>query len=235
MPPLFEFVTPIPYTMLQQMIDDSAPWGILAYEKACYLDELTDGAIAVIAEHFPRKSSPMSIMPVFPMGGAYHDPADDDTAFGGSRASKWLVNISAIAPDPELLAADRAWVRTFWDALQPYASGSGSYVNFLNDPGDESRVRASYGAAKYDRLARIKAQYDPDNIFHRKREHQAGSVRIADEWSARQRGTSTTRSPACQSGSCATTSPLGSTSAASPGMSSSNVEPACVAIAIHSP
>jgi len=165
-PPLFEFITPVPYAALQQMIDDSAPWGILAYEKACYLDELTDDAIAVIAEHLPRKSSPMSIMPVFPMGGAYHDVADADTAFGGSRASKWVVNIAATAPDPELLAADRAWVRAFWDALQPYASGSGGYVNFQNDP-DEARVRASYGAAKYDRLARIKAQYDPDNLFHK--------------------------------------------------------------------
>ena len=69
--PLFEFITPLPYTMLQQMIDASAPWGILAYEKACYLDELTDDAIAVIADQLPRKSSPMSIMPIFPIGGAY--------------------------------------------------------------------------------------------------------------------------------------------------------------------
>ena len=100
LPPLFELVTPMPYARLQQMIDDSAPWGILAYEKACYLDELTDDAIAVIADYLPRKASPMSIMPVFPMGGAYHDVADADTAFGGSRASKWLVNIAATAPDP---------------------------------------------------------------------------------------------------------------------------------------
>jgi FAD/FMN-containing dehydrogenase len=167
LPALFEFVTPIPYAALQQMLDDSAPWGILGYEKACYLDELTDGAIAVIADQLPRKSSPMSIMPVFPMGGAYHDVADEDTAFGGSRASKWLVNVAATAPTPELLAADRAWVRAFWEALQPYASGSGSYVNFIADSEDEERVRASYGAAKYDRLARIKAQYDPDNVFHK--------------------------------------------------------------------
>jgi FAD/FMN-containing dehydrogenase len=100
------------------------------------------------------------------MGGAYHDVADADTAFGGSRASKWLVNIAASAPDPDLLATDRAWVRSFWDALQPYATGTGGYVNFLNDA-DDDRVRASYGAAKYDRLARIKAEYDPENLFHK--------------------------------------------------------------------
>jgi len=165
--PTFEFVTPIPYTMLQQMLDDSAPWGILAYEKACYLDDLTDDAIAVIADYLPRKASPMTIMPVFPMRGAFSEVADDATAFGGSRASKWLVNIAASAPDADLLATERAWVRSFWEALQPFASGSGSYVNFIADTGDEERVRASYGATKYDRLARVKAQYDPDNIFHK--------------------------------------------------------------------
>ncbi len=165
--PTFEFVTPIPYAMLQQMLDESAPWGILAYEKACYLDELTDDAIAVIADYLPRKASPMTIMPVFPMRGAYRSVADADTAFSGSRASKWLVNIAASAPDPDLLATDRAWVRSFWEALQPFASGSGSYVNFIADAGDEERVRASYGANKYDRLARIKAEYDPDNVFHK--------------------------------------------------------------------
>ena len=67
---------------------------------------------------------------------------------------------------PELLEAERAWVRAFWEALRPHASGAGSYVNFMTDF-DEDRVRAAYGPAKYDRLARIKAQYDPDNVFHR--------------------------------------------------------------------
>jgi FAD/FMN-containing dehydrogenase len=164
--PQFELVTPIPYTGLQQLQDESAPWGILAYEKALYLDELTDDALAVVDEHFRKKQSPMSVMPVFPMGGAFHDVADDATAFGGSRSTKWVFNLSAVAPVPELLAADRAWVRSFWDALRPHAAGSGGYVNFQNEV-DEDRVRASYGAAKYDRLARIKAEYDPDNVFHR--------------------------------------------------------------------
>ena len=50
--------------------------------------------------------------------------------------------------------------------IGPFASGSGSYVNFISDAADDSRVRASYGNAKYDRLSRIKATYDPDNVFH---------------------------------------------------------------------
>lgn len=117
LPPLFEMVTPIPYTNLQQMFDEGNPWGILGYEKALHLDELTDEAIAVITEYLPRKSSPLSFMPTFVLGGAYRQVADDETAFSGSRTVGLIVNIAAICPTPELLEADRAWVRSFWEAL----------------------------------------------------------------------------------------------------------------------
>ena len=52
------------------------------------------------------------------------------------------------------------------DARLPYASGSGSCVNFIADSGDQDRVRASYGPQKYERLAAVKAEWDPDNVFH---------------------------------------------------------------------
>ena len=163
--PLFELVTPIPYTALQQMLDEASPWGIHAYEKALYLDDLTDGAIAVITEHAHLRQSPMSFMPVFPFGGAYAEVPDDATAFGGSRRARFAFNITAPCPDPELFDAERAWVRSFWEALRPHSSGLGSYVNFMSEY-EEDRVRAAYGAEKYDRLTRIKAEYDPDNVFH---------------------------------------------------------------------
>ncbi len=164
-PPLFELVTPIPYTQLQKMFDEANPWGILGYEKALYLDGLTDDVIRVFTEHLPRKKSPLSFVPIFVLDGAYRHVGENDTAFGGSRAARFALNIAAICPAPELLEADRAWVRSFWQALRPYASGVGSYVNFMAEY-EEDRVRAAYGAAKYERLARIKADFDPDNVFH---------------------------------------------------------------------
>jgi FAD/FMN-containing dehydrogenase len=166
LPPPVDFITPIPYVALQQLIDASAPWGAFGYEKALYLDEFDDEVVDIAVEQLANKSSPMSITPIFPLLGAFHDVADADTAFGGNRSAKWAFNISAVALDAEGLAADRPWVRSFWDALRPYASGTGGYVNFMTDF-DEDRVRAAYGAEKYDRLARIKAQYDPENVFHR--------------------------------------------------------------------
>jgi FAD/FMN-containing dehydrogenase len=163
--PLFEFVSPIPYVGLQQMVDNSAPWGFHGYEKALYFDELSDKVIDIGLEYLPRKASPLSITPIFPLGGAYAEVGDDETAFGGSRQTRWAYNISALAPTADMLAQDRAWVSDFWAALRPHSRNGGTYVNFLSDA-DADRVRASYGAAKYDRLAAIKATWDPDNVFH---------------------------------------------------------------------
>jgi hypothetical protein len=147
------------------LFDEGNAWGSFAYEKALYLDTLTDDAIAGFAEHLPRKPSPLSTVPVFVLDGAYRQIGEDETAFGGRRSAGFAFNIAAVCPTPDLLPTERTWVREFWDALRPHASGAGSYVNFMAEY-EEDRVRAAYGAAKYERLARIKASYDPDNVFH---------------------------------------------------------------------
>lgn len=165
LPPLFEAVMPLPYLALQQLLDEGARWGILAYEKAHYLDRLTADAIDVVSDRVPRKNSPMSLVPMFPMRGAYCAVGDSDTAFGGPRSRGFAMNVLGITDDPAVLVAERAWVREFWDALRPHA-GAGSYVNFMSES-DNDRVKATYGAQKYARLARIKATYDPENVFHR--------------------------------------------------------------------
>jgi hypothetical protein len=79
----------------------------------------------------------------------------------------YVVDLGAVCDDSEEFAADRAWVRSLWDALRPLAGNAGSYVNFISELDDDERVRASYGPAKYARLASIKAEYDPGNLFHR--------------------------------------------------------------------
>src|SRR3954452_10096926 len=78
---------------------------------------------------------------------------------------RWTFNIEASAADSDTLAARRTWVREFWQALRPAARSDGGYLNFLTED-DEARVRATYGQEKYGRLARLKAEWDPDNVFH---------------------------------------------------------------------
>lgn len=165
-PPLFEFVTPLPYVALQGMLDDSAPWGMGGYEKALYLDDLTDDAVDVLATRAGEKRSPLTFAPIFVLDGAYSRVGDDDTAYGGRRRRQYVVNLAAVGPDLAAPAVDRDWARSLWDELRPLAEDGGGYVNFMADA-DADRVRASYGAAKYERLAHIKAEYDPGNLFHR--------------------------------------------------------------------
>jgi hypothetical protein len=105
----------------------------------------------------------MSVMPIFPLGGAYADVADDATALSTRRSARFNISIDAIAPTPELMAIDREWVRGLWDALQPFARQGGEYVNFMSEY-EPDRIRSAYGT-KFDRLAAIKATYDPDNVF----------------------------------------------------------------------
>ena len=120
----------------------------------------------MITEQIPRKNSPMSALLLYRLDGAYCQPGDDETAFSGGRSPRYGVFIVGLAPDAALLDADRGWVRRFWEALRPHAIGSGDgYINGITDFSDD-RVRRSYGPAKYERLARIKAQYDPGNLFH---------------------------------------------------------------------
>jgi hypothetical protein len=99
----------------------------------------------------------------YPLSGAYAEVGDDDTALGGSRSARYGVFIVGLSTDPAALPAEREWVRSFWDALLPHSAGAAGYVNGLTDYADE-RVRAVYGP-KYQRLAEIKATYDPTNVF----------------------------------------------------------------------
>ena len=164
LPPLFEFVTPLPYVELQKILDDSTPWGIHAYEKSVCLRELSDAAIAVLTDHIPRKNSLMSFVPIFTLGGAFAAVGDQDTAFGCSRATRFVVTMAAMAPNAALLAADRDWTRSLWQALIPHAADTGGYLNVMADD-DPDRGQAGHGPDKYQRLARIKTHYDPDNVF----------------------------------------------------------------------
>jgi hypothetical protein len=124
------------------MLDAGAIWGSHAYEKALHLDEMPDELITTLAEYLPRKKSPLSFLPIFPLGGAYSEVDEDATAFGGSRGARWVLNIGAFSPDPAVLAEDRIWVRELWEALRPYASNSGGYVNFMAEY-EADRVRTA--------------------------------------------------------------------------------------------
>jgi hypothetical protein len=93
-------------------------------------------------------------------GAASRVPADATP--WAYRDAKWAQVIVGVDPDPANAGVIRQWCVDYWDATHPYSMGGG-YVNFMMDEGQE-RVQATYGK-NYDRLARIKALYDPGNFF----------------------------------------------------------------------
>ena len=166
LPPLFDLVAPIRYVELQQLLDETNAWGFYSYDKSSYLADLTDPVIDVVTEHVPGKYSPMSAVLFYRLDGAYCRVGEQETAFSGGRSPRYAAFIIGVAPDERLLAAERGWVRRLSAALRPHAIGSGDgYINGNTDYADGA-IRDAYGVATYQRLARVKAGYDPDNVFH---------------------------------------------------------------------
>jgi FAD/FMN-containing dehydrogenase len=165
LPPLFDLVTPMPYVALQQLLDEANAWGSFGYDKGAYIENLTDEVIEILSDYAPRKSSPLSVLLFYRLDGAYSEVGEEDTAFGGGRSPRYMGFFIGLCPTPDLLPAEREWIRSLWDALRPHMMGAGTYVNALEGQ-DESRIRDTYGP-KYSRLAAVKAKYDPGNVFHR--------------------------------------------------------------------
>ncbi len=162
-PPVADMMQPMPYTAAQKMLDALNPPGNRVYWKSSILRDVDDDALDTIIEQAALIPSPLSVALIEFYGGAINRVATHDTAYP-LRDATYALNAIAAWTDSAQDAANVAWARGVWDAVQPFSPGT-VYVNFLGvgDEG-EDRVRAAYGP-NYPRLARIKATYDPTNLF----------------------------------------------------------------------
>lgn len=160
-PPVADMIQPMPYVKAQSMIDEAFPKGRLNYWKSNLLKGLSGGTIDALVEGFKGVGSPYSSVLIEHLGGAVAEVGTESTAFGMRDAAYDCVIMPAWTEPSE---SDRhiAWADGLWQAIQPDSTGA-VYVNYLGEEG-EARVRAAYGA-NYDRLATLKAKYDPDNLF----------------------------------------------------------------------
>lgn len=159
--PVADAVQPMPYVALQSMFDGAFPPGRRHYWKSGFLKDLSDEAIAVMDRFAAERPSPMSAVGLQQLHGAAARVRPDATAFP-HRDSQYDFIILAQWDDPADTTANIDWAVSFFEAMRPFLT-SAVYVNDLGQEGGD-RVRAAYGA-NYDRLATIKAKYDPDNLF----------------------------------------------------------------------
>lgn len=159
--PLADAIQPMPFPVMQQLLDAANPDGNYNYWRSTFLDELSDGALDSIIEHASRAHSPLSGAVIEFYGGAGSRIAPASTAFT-QRQSQYNVQMAAQWTDAAENQAHIAWARDFSDALKPYSS-SRYLVNYLNDESSDA-VRGAFGDS-YPRLMELKRKYDPTNFF----------------------------------------------------------------------
>ena len=159
--PLLHGPHALPFPRLQGAFDGLYTPGLQWYWRADFVNDLPAEAIALHAQHAARLPTLHSTMHLYPIDGAAQRVGRGETAFS-YRDARWAAVFAGVDPDPRNAAVIRDWAREYQTALHPYSAG-GAYVNFMMDEGGD-RVRASF-RDNYARLATIKREYDPGNVF----------------------------------------------------------------------
>ena len=174
--PLVDAIQPMPFPVMQTLLDAAVPDGNQNYWKSTFLRELSDEGIEVIVRHANQATSPLTAVLVEQYGGAASRVGTNDTAFA-QRHSQYDLGILAQWVDPSESRRHIEWTRDFADAMTPFRSGD-YLLNFLGDE-TEDIIRASFGA-NYARLVEVKNKYDPTNFFrinHNVKPHPAALPR----------------------------------------------------------
>jgi FAD/FMN-containing dehydrogenase len=161
--PLEVEVGPMPYPVMNTILDEAYPAGALSYWLSSFTRGLPDELIEIAAERFASVPSPMTVMLFEHFHGAVTRVGVTETAVP-HREEGWNLLIPSVWMDPADTEANIAWTRGTFAALRPHF-GTGRWLNYLGDDQAEDAIRAAYGP-NYDRLGEVKRQYDPENVFH---------------------------------------------------------------------
>ncbi len=159
--PLADVVGPMPYTAFQKAFDPLLTPGARNYWKSHNFSQVPDAAVDVILEHAAKLPTPETEIFVGHLGGAAGRARVDATAYP-HRDAEFVMNLHTRWQKAADDARCVAWARNVFEATAPFSNG-GVYVNFISE--GEARVEAAYGR-NYDRMAKLKARYDPTNLFH---------------------------------------------------------------------
>jgi FAD/FMN-containing dehydrogenase len=158
--PIADLLGPMPYNVIQTLLDPLWPKGIHAYFKATNLRGLDDELIERLCRIHLAAPGPQCEIHIHQMGGAVGRVGDGATAFA-ERSMPFVLNAVTGWHDPDAGAAHRDWARATVAAAGDASTGR-AYVNFL---GDAQSARSAYGEQTYARLVSLKDVYDPTNVF----------------------------------------------------------------------
>jgi FAD/FMN-containing dehydrogenase len=160
--PVADLMGPMPYTVMQSLLDPLWPAGAHNYFTGVMLNQLTDETIDTLLAQHAAGRAPVHELHLHHGGGAMSRVPADATAFA-HRDAAYVLNIIARSPDREGFEEHAGWARATHQAMDPWSTGGG-YVNFTSEPGQD-KVQSAYPPDTYARLAAVKDRYDPTNLF----------------------------------------------------------------------
>jgi FAD/FMN-containing dehydrogenase len=161
--PMADTIALMPYIDFQKSFDAGSPAGMHQYWKTNLMPELSDAALEIVEEAFKSMTSPYSFVFLEHLHGAVGRVPADATAFP-HRNAKFNFTTMATWTNPPEAATHVEFARKHWTSMLPHSS-SGGYVNYLSNDSDDELIRGTFGK-NYERLAAVKAKYDPTNFFH---------------------------------------------------------------------
>jgi FAD/FMN-containing dehydrogenase len=160
--PLMAEVGPMPYPVLNTLLDGGFPKGALNYWKSSFLESLDDGAIDTMVDRMAECPSPMSGITLEHFHGAVTRVPVQDTAVP-HREPGYDLLITSVWMDPSSNDENIAWARETYSAMEPYLADR-RYINYLDQDEGAEAARSAFGP-NFARLAEVKEKYDPDNVF----------------------------------------------------------------------
>jgi FAD/FMN-containing dehydrogenase len=159
--PVADLLGPLPYPGLYQFTQAGTVRNAQHYDRALYVRSFDDDAASTVIDFMSQATSPLAMTQIRVLGGAVARVPAEETAFA-HRDKRVLMALINMWEDPSDWTRQRAWIERYYAAMCP--NSDGVYVNFLGDEG-AGRIRDAYPAATYERLAAVKAIYDPTNFF----------------------------------------------------------------------
>jgi FAD/FMN-containing dehydrogenase len=160
--PLMVEVGPMPYPVMNTLLDAAYPKGALNYWLSSFTTGLPDPLIDAIVERFQSVPSPMTAILLEHFHGAVTRIDPTETAVP-HRDEGWNLLLPSEWLDPAHTEANIAWTKDTFAALSEHFSG-GRWLNYLGDDQDDA-ITSAYGP-NYARLVEVKRRFDPDNVFH---------------------------------------------------------------------
>jgi FAD/FMN-containing dehydrogenase len=164
--PIGDVLVRRPYLQLQSLLDATQPKGRRYYWKSEYLPGIEPALCEKAVEHAAKISSPHSAVILFHLGGALNNIKEDHSSVG-NRDARYVFNIAGSWEKPSDDKLNVEWARDAWNDMKAFSTG-GTYINFLTEDEGPERIEAAL-RGQLQRLAKVKAKWDPENMFRTNR------------------------------------------------------------------